>query len=70
VRKQALAVAAWLSATLAMAPQVAWACPSCATREGPGLKLLALVAAMIAVPYAVAVVTIRVVRRLDRQERP
>jgi hypothetical protein len=49
-----------------LAPAAAWACPACATRSGPGAGALALVAGMIAVPYAVAVVTLKIIRRLDR----
>ena len=37
-----------------------------ALRGGPGAGVLALVGGMIAVPYLVVVVAIRVVRRLDR----
>jgi hypothetical protein len=51
---------------VALGPAVAWACPSCATRTGPGIGGLVLLGVMIAVPYAVAVVAIKVVRRLDR----
>jgi hypothetical protein len=49
-----------------LAPGAALACPACASREGPGAGVLGLVAALIAVPYLVAAVTIRVVRRLER----
>jgi hypothetical protein len=42
------------------------ACPACAAREGPGAAVLGLVGALIAVPYLIAAVTIRVVRRLER----
>jgi hypothetical protein len=47
-------------------PAAAWACPACATREGPGAGTLALVAAMIAVPYAVTAVALKVIRRLEK----
>jgi hypothetical protein len=63
-RARAASLAALLLALAA--PAAAWACPSCATRDGPGAKILALVGVMIAVPYAVAVVAIRVVRRIVR----
>ncbi len=43
----------------------AWACPSCATRDAAGVGVFAMVAGMIAVPYVVAVVAIKIVRRLD-----
>lgn len=58
----ALLVAAW--------PAAAWACPSCATREGPGLGVFMLIGAMIAVPYAVTAVVLRVIRRLDLDREP
>ena len=57
----------WLAVALALAPAAAWACPACATRGGPGAGALALVGAMIAVPYAVAVIAVRIIRRLDRE---
>jgi hypothetical protein len=53
-----LAVLAW--------PALALACPTCATREGPGAAVLLAVGAMIACPFVIAAVTIRVVRRLER----
>ena len=57
----------WVAALAAvLAPVAAWACPACATRSGPGAGTLALVAGMIAVPYAVAVVAVKIIRRLDR----
>jgi positive regulator of sigma E activity len=61
-----VAFAAGLVAAL-LACAEALACPSCATREGPGTNVLALVGAMIAVPYVVSVLVIRAVRRLGRE---
>jgi hypothetical protein len=58
--------AALLAAAAALAPAAALACPACASREGPGAGVLALVGALVSVPYLVAAVTIRVVRRLER----
>jgi hypothetical protein len=55
-----------LAAATALAPATALACPACASREGPGAGVLALVGALVGVPYLVAAVTIRVVRRLER----
>jgi hypothetical protein len=55
----------WAALSLLL-PSAAWACPACATRSGPGAGTLALVGAMIAVPYAVAVVALKIIRRLDR----
>jgi hypothetical protein len=51
---------------ITLAPAAAWACPSCATRGGPGAGTLVLLAGMIVVPYAVAVIAAKVIRRLDR----
>ncbi|HEY0706597.1 MAG TPA: hypothetical protein VGG33_07365 [Polyangia bacterium] len=48
-------------------PTSALACPSCATREGAGIGVFVLIGAMITVPYLVALVTIRVMRRLERE---
>ena len=56
----------FVTAALAFAPGTAWACPSCALREGPGLGIFAAVGVMILMPYLVAWVAIRVVRRLER----
>jgi len=55
-----------LAVAVVCAPSFAWACPACAARSGPGLGVLGLVAGMIAVPYAITVVAVRVIRRLDR----
>jgi hypothetical protein len=54
------------AALIALVPSAAWACPACATRGGPGTGTLVLVGAMIAVPYAVAVIALKIIRRLDR----
>jgi hypothetical protein len=48
-------------------PALALACPTCATREGSGAGVLLAVAAMITLPFAVALVTIRVIRRLEQK---
>jgi hypothetical protein len=50
-----------------LAPSLAMACPSCAGRDGPGLGALLAVGGMILAPYAVALVAIRVIRRLDQR---
>ena len=53
--------------TLAMLlHSTAWACPACAARGSGGTGTLLLVGTMIAVPYAVAVVALKIIRRLDR----
>jgi hypothetical protein len=54
------------AALLLLLPSPAWACPACALRESGGPATLGLVAGMIAVPYAVAVVALKIIRRLDR----
>jgi hypothetical protein len=48
-------------------PTSAFACPSCATREGAGIGVFLMIGAMITVPYLIALVTIRVMRRLERE---
>jgi len=55
--------------TVTAAPGLAVACPMCALRGGPGAAVLALVAGMIAVPYVIAVVAIRVARKIETSER-
>jgi hypothetical protein len=54
------------AALLLLLPSTAWACPACATRAAASGGTLALVASMIAVPYAVAVIALKIIRRLDR----
>jgi hypothetical protein len=56
-------------ALLLASPGLALACPTCATRDGPGVGVLLAVGAMIALPFVVAAVTIRVVRKLERGQR-
>lgn len=58
---QVLAVAA------SLVPDLADACPACATREAGAVDTLVLVAALVAAPYVIAVVVVRIVRRLDRE---
>jgi hypothetical protein len=57
----------WVGALVVLLPEAAWACPACATRGAPGAGTLALLAGMIAVPYAVAVIALKVIRKLDRE---
>ncbi len=61
--------AALAAAAVFLASRMAEACPACATREAAGLGTYALVGAMIAVPYIVSVVAIRVIRGLDGDPR-
>ncbi|MDX2022132.1 MAG: hypothetical protein SF187_17985 [Deltaproteobacteria bacterium] len=58
---------ALLLAALVMAPKLAWACPVCAGRETNTTMIATLLGLMIAVPYAVAVVVIRVIRKADKE---
>jgi hypothetical protein len=56
----------WLAAAVVLAPAAAWACPACATRSGPGAGTLVLVGAMIALPYAVVAVALKIIRKLEK----
>jgi hypothetical protein len=57
-----------LVAAVALAPvtatTAAWACPACATRSGYGAGTLVVIGALIAAPYAIAVVALKVIRSL------
>jgi hypothetical protein len=50
-------------------PAAAWACPACATRSSAGPGTALLIASLVAAPYAVAVVALKVIRRLDKDPR-
>lgn len=52
---------------VALAPSLALACPVCAGRETNTTMIATLLGLMIAVPYAIAVVVIRVVRATERE---
>lgn len=54
-------------AALWVAPAAAWACPVCAGRETDTSLVLTLVGMMIAVPYGISVVAIRVIRKADKE---
>lgn len=60
--------AAVAAALLLLAERAALACPACAGRSEGGVTTGVLIGAMVAVPYAVAAVGFRVVRRLGRDE--
>ncbi len=61
-RATTLLAALWV----AMAPAVALACPACAGRDGGiGLRTLGVLASMIFVPFVVAGVIVRIVRRIE-----
>jgi hypothetical protein len=61
----------WLAGVTALvalaAPTVATACPACATRSNGGAAVFTWVALMIAVPYVIVAVTIRTIRKLERE---
>ena len=59
-------VPALAAAAAVLAPAIALACPACAAREAPGNGVLTLVGALIAVPYLVGAVAIKVIRNLER----
>ena len=56
-----------LVAALLASSSLAWACPTCATREPNRFGMLAAVAAMIAAPFVIVLVTVRAIRKLERQ---
>lgn len=61
---------AMLAATIAIvcalgAPRAGWACPACAGRSDGGIGALFIYAAMIVLPFLIAVVAVRVIRRLE-----
>jgi hypothetical protein len=58
-----------LAAAAALVPALAWACPACATRSGPGTSTLLLIGGLIAAPYAVTAVALKIIRRLDKDPR-
>jgi hypothetical protein len=58
-----------LAAAAALLPAAAWACPACATRSGYGAATAALIAGLIAAPYAVVAVALKIIRRLG-EDRP
>jgi hypothetical protein len=60
------AITAAVGLLAALAPAAAAACPACALRASPGATVLALIGGMVAVPYLVAVIAIRIVRSLDQ----
>lgn len=68
-RTRLKAAAASLSCTMiCLGTQTVWACPACAARESGGRATFALIGLMVGVPYVIAVVAIRVVRALDREQ--
>jgi hypothetical protein len=63
--------ARWLTKALAalwatLVPAVALACPACAGRDdGTSLRTFAVLASMVFVPFVVAGVIVRIVRRIE-----
>lgn len=58
-------LAAAVATVVLAAPAVALACPACAGRDDPGLGVGTMIALLIAIPYLVATVAIRVIRRVE-----
>jgi hypothetical protein len=55
-----------VAASAACLPAAAWACPMCAERGDPNrLATFALLAGLLAVPYALGLVVVRIVRKLE-----
>jgi len=50
-----------------LAPRIAEACPSCAGNSAGGMGWLAVLGAMVFVPFAIAYVIYRVIRAADNQ---
>jgi hypothetical protein len=46
-----------------LTPAMALACPQCASREGAGLSITFMLAAMILLPFAVFFIVVRIIRR-------
>ena len=67
-RKRLASVAA--SALLLFAPALAAACPQCAGREDGGNAVLvgAMVAMMVALPYGVTAIVLRIIRRQAKED--
>ena len=56
-----------VSLLITLAPAAAWACPVCAGRETNTGMMATFLGLMIAVPYAIAVVAIRTIRKADKE---
>ncbi len=64
-RTQVLATG--LASIALLVSDLAWACPSCTGRDGLSLDSAAILAAMISVPFAIAGVVLRIVRRVESE---
>ncbi|HME90653.1 MAG TPA: hypothetical protein VKE49_04465 [Myxococcaceae bacterium] len=56
-----------IASTVALLPVAASACPACAGRDGWSLTALWPLASMILVPFVVAGVVLRIVRRVESE---
>lgn len=56
-----------MASVVLFAPSLAAACPVCAGRETNTTMIATMLGIMIAVPYAIAVVVIRLVRKTDQE---
>jgi hypothetical protein len=55
-----------VAAAAALVRAATWACPMCAERGDPNrLATFALLAGLLAVPYVLGVVVVRIVRKLE-----
>jgi hypothetical protein len=64
-RTQVLATG--LASIVLLVSDAALACPSCTQRDGLSLDSAAVLVAMISVPFAIAGVVLRIVRRLESE---
>jgi hypothetical protein len=56
----------FLAAAAALAPSAALACPMCAERGDPNrVATFALLGGLLAVPYVIGIVVVRIVRKLE-----
>ena len=57
-----------VAASAALVPALTWACPMCAERGDPNrVATFALLAGLLAVPYVLGVVVVRIVRKMEAQ---
>jgi len=58
---------ALLAALFTLLPSLALACPACAAREPPGLASQLVLLSMVVLPFGVAGLAIRAIKRLDEE---
>ncbi len=56
-------------AAVAILPELASACPACASRGGGGAGTLLVLGGMILLPFAIGAIVLAIVRSLDRPDR-